>query len=183
MIHKRSLIFLQSFLTCPFFTFVLLSPCPPPKPALSHATLVASPIPKPLPHTTVVAMPSPVPALTHTTPVRFFFQPRHSQKKIKSSLGNDFSAKVKSILHEFVFNVCTIRADESGINLSGTLTMKPETTSQAILKVLTLIKSFDTGRTKWWHFCFSSLNCSFSSLLATTFRRGSSADARGITFF
>ncbi len=36
-------------------------------------------------HVTVVAMSSPVPAMTNTTPVRFFFQLRQTQKnKVKS---------------------------------------------------------------------------------------------------
>ncbi len=124
MIDKRSLLFMQSFLTSPFlqlFSYhLLLCPylletvthttavaSPPPKPALSHATLVATPTPKPaFSHVTVVAMPSHVPALTHTTPVHFFSN-HDILKKIKSSRENNFSAKVKSILQEFVFNVCT----------------------------------------------------------------------------
>ncbi len=33
------------------------------------------------------------------------------------------------------------------------------------------------GRTKWWLFCFSSLNCSFCPVLSTTSRRDSSSNA------
>ncbi len=115
-----------------------------------------------------------------TLPLSDFFPTTTFPEKIESSLENNFSAKMTSILQEFVFNICTRRAEESGINLSGTLKMKPESTS---LKVLAIIKSFGAGRTKWWHFCFSSLNCTFCPLLPTTSRRGSSAEAREIKFF
>ncbi len=156
---------------------------PPHKPTMSHGTLVATPIPKPaLTHSTVVALHSPVPALTHTTAVRFFFQPQHSRKKNKSSLENNFSAIVICKVQEFVLNICTRRAEESAINLSGTRTMKPESTSQASLKVLALIKSFGAGRTEGWHFCFSSLNCSFCTLLCAISRRGLSAGGRDYLF-
>ncbi len=101
-----------------------------------------------------------------------------SRAKLKFILSENYC-----ISQEFVFNICTGRAEESGINFPGTLTMKSGSTSQAFLKVLTLIKSFDAGRTKLWHFSFSSLNCSFCPLLSTTSRRGSSADAREIKFF
>ncbi len=55
---------------------------------------------------------------------------------------------MKSVLQEFVLNVCTRQAEETVFNLSGTLPMEHESASQTFLKVLALVKSFDAGRKK-----------------------------------
>ncbi len=97
----------------PFFTFVLLSPAAMPLSARNSDS-----------HYHRFYAPTQARIDSHCRCLKFFPTTTFSEK-IKASLWNDFRAKVKSMLQEFVFNVCTTRAEVSGINLSGTLLMKP----------------------------------------------------------